>query len=271
MSRNQYLGLGLLGLSLLLALGTAAFMILFGARVPPAIFAWPGLGFILGLALFLFSFIETGLAIDDEIEDFPHLVEDDLQHMRSGTLTPALIFTVVTILAIGAEFGLLLWYRKDLAAWGPINVLLVALFVVVGALVWSLRTSWFQVRRQRLTPRVFLIPAAGWLICLIIGINYAEPREYGGLSPLEREQMAGVTTQRASWFLYEAFDFAGESLFAADCDGEACLVALLIGVVLLSILASAAIPHFWVVATMVLLTFMAVVALRELLYREGYH
>lgn len=55
-----------------------------------------------------------------------------------------------------------------------------------------------------------------------------------------------------------------------DCDGEECLVMILIVVVIASVLASAYIPHFWVVATLILLTLMAVISLRELLYNDDY-
>ena len=61
---------------------------------------------------------------------------------------------------------------------------------------------------------------------------------------------------------------AGDAITSFDCDDESCLVVLLVIVVAVSILASATIPHFWVVATMLLLTFMGVIALRELLYTD---
>ena len=61
---------------------------------------------------------------------------------------------------------------------------------------------------------------------------------------------------------------AGDVFVNLDCEDEACLVLLFVAVVVLAVFASATIPHFWVVAIMLLLTLMAMVALRELLYRD---
>ena len=153
-------------------------------------------------------------------------------------------------------------------------MLLIALLVVVLTLVWSLRADWFQIRRHHLAPRVFWIPAAGWLICIFIGVRFAEPLEYGGRSQLERSQAATLegnqlsSPPRSSYVFWRTADMAGDAITSFDCDDESCLVVLLVIVVAVSILASATIPHFWVVATMLLLTFMGVIALRELLYTD---
>jgi hypothetical protein len=44
----------------------------------------------------------------------------------------------------------------------------------------------------------------------------------------------------------------------------------LVAVVLIAVIASAFIPNFWVVSTTLLLTLMALIALRELLYHRDY-
>ncbi len=144
MSRDKLLGLGLVGISLLLALGTGIYFTVTGRSVPLAIFAWPALGFLSGIAIFFFSFIEVGLNIDDEIEQFPQLVQDDIENLRSGTISSTLLFVTLTLIAAGIEVGLLVWYRKEEATWGPVNVLLVALVVVAITLFLSLRANWFQ-------------------------------------------------------------------------------------------------------------------------------
>ena len=53
-----------------------------------------------------------------------------------------------------------------------------------------------------------------------------------------------------------------------DCDGEGCLVLILIVIVIVCVVASMFIPHFWVVAGHLLLTIMALMAIRELLVSE---
>lgn len=272
MSRNKKLGVGLAGISLAAAILAGLYLLFSGGNLPLAAFAWPALGFILGVAIIFSGFVEVGLQLEDEIEKFPKLVEDDIRHLRSGTITATHVMVVVTLIAALIELGMLLWLEKIYAAWGPFNVLLIALLVVGLTLIWSFRSEWFQIRRKRLAPHIFWIPAAGWLICILIGVRYAEPLEYGGRSQLERSQAAAVEGNRSSssagrsYLFLRTADMAGEAVTSFDCDDEACLVMLLIIVVAVSVLASATIPHFWVVATMLLLTMMGVIALRELLY-----
>jgi membrane-bound ClpP family serine protease len=54
-----------------------------------------------------------------------------------------------------------------------------------------------------------------------------------------------------------------------DCDDEACLVLILVVIGVACIFASAAIPHFWVVATTILWVIMLLVSIRELIYVES--
>ena len=152
MSKDKVLGLGLAGISLLLALATGIFFLLSGGYVSVAQFTWPALGLLVGAAIFFFGFLEGGLQIDDEIEEFPHLIEDDSEDLRGGMITPTHLFVVVTIMAAVIELGILLWLKKINAFWGSINVMFAALIVVAITLVLSLRSSWFQNRPRRLPP-----------------------------------------------------------------------------------------------------------------------
>lgn len=276
MSRDRAFGLGLCAVSLLAALAAAAYFAFSDGHLPLAVFVWPALGFIVGIAIAYFSFVETGLGIDDEIEQFPHLVEDDIRDLRQGRISTTHFFVVLTVIAALIEFGILLWYRKESASWGPLNVFVTALAAVAITLALTVPARWFQNRQRRLAPYVFLIPFAGWLICMLVGIRYAEPMEYGGMSALERSQLARSenywpsTRAGTSYFIYNTVEGGGSMLADMDCDGEECLVMILIVVVIASVLASAYIPHFWVVATLILLTLMAVISLRELLYNDDY-
>lgn len=262
------------GMSLAAAIMTGIYAIFTGGNLPLIAFAWPALGFIVGVTIIFFSFIQVGLKLEDEIEEFPDLVEDDVNDLRSGAVTATHIMVVVTILAALIQVGILLWFEKIYASWGPFNVLMIALLTIALAFVLSIRSDWFQMRKNRLSKRVYWIPAIGWLICILIGVRFAEPREYGGLSQLERsqsgisEQNPGSTRSGNSYVFWTTADFASEVIADFDCDDEACLVVLLVLVVAVVVLASATIPHFWVVATMLMLTLMGVIALRELLYTD---
>lgn len=277
MSRDKILGLGLAGISLFAAIVAGIFFIAAGERLPLAVFVAPALGILVGMAIFFFSFVEEGLEIKDEIREFPKLVEDDIQKLWGGTITFTHIFVALTLFAALIEVGLLFWYRKETASWGPLNVLVVAVLVIAATLFFSIRAGWFQRRRNRLSPYTFAIPAIGWGICILIGISFAEPIEYGGRSPMERSRTvtavtsAATTRQVRSRSVFTSLEFGGDALSGMDCDDEGCLVILLIAVVIVAVIASAFIPHFWVVSTTLLLTLMAVVALREVLYHDDYN
>lgn len=270
MSKDKIFGLGLAGVSLLLAMGTGLFFLVTGGFVSVAQFSWPALGFLVGTAIIFFSFVEGGLNIDDEIENFPLLVHDDVEDLRRGIITPTHLFVLATVIAAGIELVTLFWFRKIEAYWGSLNVIFVALVVVALTLVLALRSGWFQIRRRRLATRVYVIPAVGWLICILVGIYFAEPIEYGGPTQLERSQAVPAVTnsvvgRQTTYFIVNNM---GDAVTNLDCDDEGCLLVLLIAVVAISVIASATVPHFWVVATMMLLTLMAVITLRELLYRD---
>ena len=266
--------MGLVAVSVAIVALAGLYVLLTGRSLPLAAFAWPAMGFIVGLIVIFTGIVEIGLQIEDEIDQFPQLVEDDLEDLRRGIITPTHFMVAATLIAAAIELGLLLWYEKVYASWRPLNVLLVALLVVGLTLFWSLRSRWFQIRTSRLAPRIYWVPAAGWLVCILIGAQFAEPQEFGGRSQLERSQEinaagnAGPTQRAGSYLFLRTADVASDAILSFDCDDEACLFVLLVAVVALSIFASATIPHFWVVATLLLLTLMGVITLRELLYTD---
>lgn len=78
--------------------------------------------------------------------------------------------------------------------------------------------------------------------CNLIGVQFAEPQEYGGRSPLERSQEIDpgggpAPTQRVgSYFFLRTVDVATDAIVSFDCDDDACLLVLLVAGVALSIL-----------------------------------
>jgi hypothetical protein len=275
MSRDKILGAAICAISLLAALAAGIFFVLSGESFSLAVFVAPALGFLVGLSIFFFSFVQENLQVTDEIKEFPKLVEDDLQKIRSGAFTFTHIVVALTLLAVLVEVGLLFWYRKERASWGPLNVLVVAVVVAAAALFLSMRAGWFQQRKHRLSPYTFAIPAIGWGICILIGISFAEPREFGGQSPMEESRTVtavsgAASTRSGDRMFFNSLEYGGDALSGFDCDDEGCLVILLVAVVVIAVIASAFIPHFWVVATTLLLTLMAVVALREVLYHDDF-
>mgnify|MGYP001827686693 CR=1 FL=1 len=232
------------------------------------ILAAPAVIFLVGL-LFLFTdFLETSLGIRDEIEELPELLEDDVEALLLGrfTLTHFMVAaTVVTAIMLSAT---LVWYKKWEASWGPLNVLVVSAAGVAITLVVGIKSQWFQDRRRRIGQQVFLIPLAGLALSVALGLYSTEPKEFGG-----QTRNRGFQSQADRW----AASRASESRFLGlaignsldildiDCDGEACLVLFLVLIAVVCVVSSAFIPHFWVLAGHLLLTIMALIALRELL------
>ncbi|MFN2135265.1 MAG: hypothetical protein ACK2UK_04880 [Candidatus Promineifilaceae bacterium] len=272
MKQDKKLGIGLIIFSLLAAAAAGLFHLGTDGYVPIASFAWPALGVLIGMTLTFFKVIQSRLAIEDEIEQFPRLIADDLEQLGRRELHPTHWYVFTTVIAVLIESILLIRFHKIEASWGPINVMVAAAVVFSAATAYTVRSRLFQQRHSRMSSHFFVLPAIGWLICIGIGITFAEPREYGGVSALERsnngQEQALVAAGRSRAANY-ALDVGSDITFDLDCDSEGCLILFLFVIVLVCILASAFIPHFWVVATILLLTLMGVFSLRELLYHEN--
>jgi hypothetical protein len=266
MKLNKSYGARVAALSLGIALLLAVWFHTVGEPIPLSVMVWPAAGLLIGFAIAFSNVLEESLNLLS-LEELPELLEDDVEALKQGRITTEHLYVGATVAALIAELYLLGYYRKWTAAWGPINVLVVALMVVLVAAWVMFRTFWFEDRDYRSRRRMYIIPALGWLTCVSLGVYWAEPVEFGRLSPLERSQLAISVTY---WSSTRAGDTLGlfefVSLDGLSCDDELCIIVA----VVLCILGSIAIPHFWVVATLLLLTIMTVITIRELLCREGY-
>jgi hypothetical protein len=269
--RDKILGIVLVNLALIVTPGLALVLFLEGS-LHLIILAAPAVIFLVGL-LFLFTdYLETSLGIRDEIEEIPELLEDDVEALFQGrfTLTHFMVAaTIVTAIMLSAT---LVWYKKWEASWGPVNVLVISAAVVAITLIVGIKSRWFQDRRRRIGQRVYLIPLAGLVLSVCLGLYSTEPKEFGG-----RTRSRGFPSEAARWSATRASEgrFLGLTigdtldLVAIDCDGKECLVLLLILIAVVCVVSSAFIPHFWVLAGHLLLTIMALIALRELLVSKG--
>ena len=265
MNLNKWFGLRVAALSLGIALLLAVWFSTIHEPIPLSVMVWPAAGLLIGFAIAFTNTLEESLRLS--LDELPKLLDDDMDALKERRITTEHLYIAATAAALIAEIFLLGYYRKWMAAWGPINVLVVALLVVLLAAWWMFRTDWFGDRDYRSRPHMYVIPALGWLTCLSLGVYWAEPVEFGRLSPLERSQLAASVTYWSSTRSGDAlgvFEFVSVDSFS--CDDELCMII----VVVLCVLASIAIPHFWVVATLLLLTIMTVITIRELLCREGY-
>ena len=248
------------------------FFVLTHETIPISMLVASALLVMIGLAVIFFDFIEKGLKVQDEIEKFPQLIEDDIEDWKKGKFTSTHMMVVVTLVTLGAEVAIIFLFRKWQSYWmGSINVVFVGALVGFATALAGVKTKWFQNRWRRFSWWVFLIPFIFYGFSAFLGIYFAEPK-------IERAR--GFPINQSSNYQYSWTETRSNQLTFFDtisivdggvdvgCDDEVCLVILLVIIGVLCVIASAAIPHFWVVATSILWVIMALIAMRELLYSE---
>jgi hypothetical protein len=200
-------------------------------------------------------------------------IEDDIQDLKQHRITATIWMIVLTGIAALVFFFFVFRFHKVEATWGPIPVVLPT-FVGMIVLVWFIpRTPWFQDQTDYTPIWVFLIPTAGLIISLMVGIQRTE-----NLSLLRASRQAPVEYNSYPYgglflqLLAEASD-VGSGLGLSNCDGDECgVLFLLIALVILTlilVIGSAFIPHFWVFSGSIMLSIMAVIAIHNLLIRRS--
>ncbi len=200
-------------------------------------------------------------------------------------LQKKIIFPSLTTLALIAWLVLIWEYHKWDAQWGSINVLLPTLLVAVFLGWWISRRNWFRNWDNPTRWRFIIVPVVGFILCAWAGIYFTEPIEVGGSvtrhgnfvdnghstptadrrSPDYRYDYSRTRASR-SYFWSSILDFGEGVGGAADGAGdldEGCLFFLLVILVIMLIFGSLTIPHFWVLATFMILVIMAMVTYRE--------
>jgi len=272
MRRDQKFGLFLAGGSIISAVVLSQVLYLEEAGLRLELYILPALGFIAG-ALIFFTNFESVMGIQEIVDELPESVEEDIEAIKSGRITFPFVAVVATILCSFLQVYLIVEFRKWNAEWFGVSVLLISTFVVVVTAVLCFRSGWFQDRHYRLSEAIYLIPTVGFIVCVLLGAFYAEPKQFGELSPMEKDKLARSdqyygSSRGSQVFYYMGSDSTSGSSIDFDCDGDECLGLLLILIVVICIVASALIPHFWILATMMLLTIMFMVAIREILYHQ---
>ncbi len=269
------LGLVLMLLAIVCVIALSVYYLIPGDRIPIAILAVPSLLFALGGLLTAFDVIETGLGVDDEIAALPHLLQDDVEALRQGRITGPHMLAAALICMVCAETYLLIHFDKWEAQWGSFNVLLLGLIVAVIGAVLLIKTRWFQYRPIRTPGWIIATPLIAFVICALLGVYYAEPgkrargENYSG-SDYRWTDTRGSRTGIADTWLYSDTGDTLSWIGMPDCDGDECgylvlgLVILLVAII--CVIGSALIPHFWIVATLLLLAIVMVQTARELIF-----
>jgi len=198
-------------------------------------------------------------------------IEDDLQDLKELRLSNTAWMIILTGIA-GIIFSFFVFRLHKLEAmWGAIPV---AIPTILGmaALAWFVpRTRWFQ-NHQETTPMwVFMLPTIGLILTLGLGLLQAE-----NLSVMQSSRQDMVeynTTPSTLYFIQGAIDIGdiGFSLDIPSCDGDECIIFLVIVLVILVfilVVGSALIPHFWLLSGSLLLGIMALIAIHDLRIRR---
>jgi hypothetical protein len=274
MKRDQWIGLALAIGSIIAAvvLNRALYRAEAGLRLE--MYVLPALGVLIG-GLMIFTNFESATGLQEIIEELPEAVSDELEAIKKFQITFPIVAFFVSILGLIAEASLIFHFRKWNAVWipelfGGVSVVLISTLVAIGTAYLCFISSWFQERYYRLRQRMFVIPLVAFVICAVLGGYYAEPRNYNELSLMQRDQLARSDqysdSSRGSQAYYFIRSFgSSSSSIDIDTDCDDCGIVI---IAIVCVAGSAIIPHFWVLATSLLLTIMIMVAIREVLYHE---
>ena len=205
------------------------------------------------------------------IDEIQGDIEDDIQDIKGRRITSTIWMLILIAIALPVFSFFIFRFHKIEAMWGPIPVALLT-FIGMAALGWFIpRTRWFQT--QVYTPMwIFLIPTLGFIISLGIGLAKTENMASLRASPQSVTESRSFST--TGYILQETAEvgFGGLNLDIPDCDGDACAVLLVIGLIILVfvlIVGSAMIPHFWLFSGSILLGIMALIAIHDLRIRRS--
>lgn len=244
--------------------------------------------YIVAIAMQVFALLQYFNATMDKLAikmpnfslPLPESMEDDINDITHFRPTGTQLAILLAAGSIWLTYHFISAYGKWDASWGNWNVILVSLAVAAAAVVIILSTSWFHDQDYYSPIWVFLIPIGGICLCLWLGIYMTEPMELGG--PTAYQTATGNNTaqsqeedfHRSRAFLYfysspstSASSSSSTSFSAPKCSGKSCngyLIVLLVILVLILVIGSALIQHFWVLSCILLATIMVMIAVHEL-------
>jgi len=202
------------------------------------------------------------------VEEIDEDIKDDIADIKARRITNAQVMFVLTgILALVFLYFFLKLHKIE-AAWGGIPVYIPAFILAgIGTMI-VVNTRWFHNQQLRTPLRIFLIPLLGILISMWLGIQTENPRNLS--FDVQNQVVYNEFTPLAFDFIRVPFSVGG-SVGSLDCDGDACLIAVLvialIVITLLMVIGSAFIPHFWLLSCLVLLTILMIITIHEIRLR----
>ncbi len=207
------------------------------------------------------------------VDEFREDIEDDIQDIKKRRLTTTQLM-VVTFGVLSFVFTYLVnRFHKFEAMWGQIPVVVPTILVIVIGTWIVVRTEWFQDKINRTPVSVFLIPVAGILLSMILGVGFTEDIQH-----LRRAQKATEhTTYQPSelsliYILDDGFNLFESGASLPSCTDEECaavylLIALVI-ITLVLVVGSAFIPHFWLFSGCIFEAIIAIIVIHEIRVRQ---
>ena len=189
-------------------------------------------------------------------------------------LSKLALFSALTLISGGVWLVLYLYYDKFNAEWFGINVIYVSAMAAFLTGIVIVRFRWFQNRFLSTPMKMYIILIGGFLLSTFLGIYLTEPVSRVNMSDEEVQFYQYSRSRAGGYYLYYFGDTVdlGANIAAdvadTDLDGEAVVILFLTVLVLVLIFASAVIPHFWVLAGVVLITVMGTLLYKDVT-REG--
>ena len=204
------------------------------------------------------------------LDELQQDIADDIQDIKQRRFTPTAWMILITSVGVLIFSFFVFRLHKLEAMWGAIPVAVPTL-VAMAALAWFIpRTRWFRDFGQTTPVGIFIVPTVGLIFTLLVGITRTE-----NLTVLQatRQEVIEYNTPPAI-SLQQAVGIGELGLYLniPSCDGEECLVFLVIALVVLTfilVIGSAFIPHFWLFSGSILLGIMVLIAIHDLRVRRS--
>ena len=204
------------------------------------------------------------------LDELQQDIADDIQDIKQRRFTPTAWMILITSVGVLIFSFFVFRLHKLEAMWGAIPVAIPTL-VAMAALAWFIpRTRWFRDFGQTTPVGIFIVPTVGLIFTLLVGITRTE-----NLTVLQatRQEVIEYNTPPAI-SLQQAVGIGELGLYLniPSCDGEECLVFLVIALVVLTfilVIGSAFIPHFWLFSGSILLGIMVLIAIHDLRVRRS--
>jgi hypothetical protein len=261
MFKKRYLGYFLIvGGTIIGGLATLLFFSTRGERVLLSITLVAAVLAVLIGSIILFTKIlnqQVQKVIDDFDADVGEEIEDFLAGRRTNVQT---MFIVSVLTALAFLFFVLKLHKLD-ATWGGLSVVLCGLVLSIIVAVIFMNTDWFKDQQLPTPLGAFFIPVVAIVLSMLLGLQTEDLRNLG----FDLNEQVAFNTYQTTGF--ELFDVGGLPDISFDCNDDGCLVLMLIialiVIALVLVAGSAAIPHFWVVSVMILLTIMLIITIHE--------